>query len=147
MSRFLDDLTITPLDDGRHFRLNTPFDYHIGGADSPNTISVPAGFVTDFASTPRLVWVFFPPEGQYDRAACLHDWLYRTRKVSQTDPRLYAPRTWYVTRKQADGVLWEAMQVAGCGAWTRGCIWAGVRIGGWLTWLAYRRQDAREAVR
>jgi len=37
---------------------------------------VPAGFVTDFASTPRALWSVIPPTGRYQLAAVVHDFLY-----------------------------------------------------------------------
>ena len=45
---------------------------------------VPAGFITDFASIPRLFWtVVGHPAGKYAQAAVLHDYLYRTNSVSR----------------------------------------------------------------
>lgn len=40
------------------------------------TVTVPIHFKTDFASTPRFLWAFFPPYGKYTEAAVLHDYLY-----------------------------------------------------------------------
>lgn len=40
------------------------------------TIEVQAGYVTDFASVPPLLWSVIPPIGKYNRAAILHDYLY-----------------------------------------------------------------------
>ena len=39
-------------------------------------ITVPAGFETNFASVPRLLWRVLPPIGDYWRSAILHDYLY-----------------------------------------------------------------------
>ena len=39
-------------------------------------VTVPIHFKTDFASTPRFLWAFFPPYGKYTEAAVLHDYLY-----------------------------------------------------------------------
>ena len=41
------------------------------------TITVPTGFITDLASTPRILWAFIAP---FDvaRAAIVHDLLYKT---------------------------------------------------------------------
>ena len=38
-------------------------------------VTVPAGFITDGASVPRLLWWLFPPVGRYFLAAVVHDWL------------------------------------------------------------------------
>jgi hypothetical protein len=40
-----------------------------------DTITVPAGFETDFATVPRFMHWLFLPYGAYTRAAVLHDWL------------------------------------------------------------------------
>ncbi len=42
-------------------------------------VSIPRGFTTDLASTPRLLWAIFPPFGAYLEAAVLHDALYRQK--------------------------------------------------------------------
>jgi len=54
------------------------------------TITVPTGFITDLASTPRLLWAFIAP---FDvaRAAIVHDLLYKSIrqyrwKVAKTSP-------------------------------------------------------------
>ncbi len=41
-----------------------------------NEICVPAGYVTDFASVPPILWSFIPPIGKYNRGALIHDFLY-----------------------------------------------------------------------
>jgi hypothetical protein len=43
-------------------------------------IRVPPGFVTDFASVPRIPLVFFLFGGIGDYGAVVHDWLYTTRE-------------------------------------------------------------------
>lgn len=42
-----------------------------------NGTLVPAGFVTDAATTPRFTWVLFPPVCRYFPAAVIHDYLLR----------------------------------------------------------------------
>src|SRR5262245_38142541 len=41
--------------------------------------TVPAGFVTDLASIPRIFWSALPRDGEYAYAAILHDYLYWTQ--------------------------------------------------------------------
>lgn len=79
------------------------------------TITVPAGFQTDFASVPRFFWRLFPPTGNYCPAAVIHDWLYR-----MTD----------VDRKLCDDVFLEGMAVLGVNWITRYTIYRAVRIFG-----------------
>mmetsp|Transcript_21723 Transcript_21723/g.10156 ORF Transcript_21723/g.10156 Transcript_21723/m.10156 type:complete len:114 (-) Transcript_21723:2127-2468(-) len=37
--------------------------------------TVSAGFITDGATTPRMLWCLFPPMGRYAKAAVLHDFI------------------------------------------------------------------------
>jgi hypothetical protein len=46
-------------------------------------VEAPKGFVTDFASVPRMFWSLLPPDGNYSHAAVLHDYLYWTQSVSR----------------------------------------------------------------
>lgn len=101
--------------------------YCVGKLSSGWEITIPAGFETDGASVPRLLWIAFPPfGGDYDEAAVLHDYLYRT---------------WFMCleRVVADAILIEAMKVCGTNALTRWSIFLGVRLGGWVTYRRYRR--------
>lgn len=117
----------TPLrfedDDGLPFTLTAPLTYY---SDVTPTIVVPTGFKTDLASIPRGLWNILPPVGKYDRAAVLHDFLYQL-----------APNG--CSRSFADGVLKEAMEVAGVGGFARWAIYTGIRAGGWVVWNRYRK--------
>lgn len=39
----------------------------------PGLFIAPKGFVTNFASIPRIFWTIYPPVGNYDAAAVIHD--------------------------------------------------------------------------
>jgi hypothetical protein len=79
------------------------------------TITVPAGFVTDFASVPRIPLVYDGLGDLFQRAAVVHDKLYSTGEV---------------TRDIADQVLLEAMALDGVSWVKRKLVYAGVRVGG-----------------
>lgn len=100
------------LDDGL-WVLTAPLVYASKVADM--TITVPAGFVTDYASVPRLPVVFDLFGDTSDEAAVVHDYLYTTHLV---------------TRPMADAVLREASKVTGVPAWRRWPMWLGVRLFG-----------------
>jgi hypothetical protein len=87
-------------------------------------VTVPVGFVTDFASIPQILWSVLSPVGGYDEAAVVHDYLYT---IAITD------------RGTADKVLNEAMQVLEVEGWKRKAIYAGVRLGGWHAWRLHRK--------
>ena len=60
MSRFTEELLVSPLPDGRTWVIRRDFGYDVGEEGSGNTIDVPIGFKTDFASVPRLLWSIIP---------------------------------------------------------------------------------------
>lgn len=78
-------------------------------------IRVPLGFVTDFASVPRIPLAFTLFGGIGDRAATVHDWLYSTGEVS---------------RQEADEILKTLLVAEGAGGLRASLMYAGVRVGG-----------------
>ena len=59
MSSFTKPLTVTKVD-ARLWRVERQFTYFIGEEDSDEFVTIPKGFETDFASVPRLFWIFIP---------------------------------------------------------------------------------------
>jgi hypothetical protein len=53
------------------------------GQESYPAVTVPVGFVTDFASIPRLFWSALRPDGLYTYPAIVHDYLYWEQSVSR----------------------------------------------------------------
>jgi len=95
------------------WRLSDSFAYSSDVAELD--IVVPKGFITDFASVPRLPFIYSSLGNIAHMPAVLHDYLYSTGLVS---------------RKVADQVLLEAMEVSGISWGKRKLIYAGVRVGG-----------------
>jgi hypothetical protein len=95
MSSFTSDLDvrITPRkrDERVVAELLASFSYDVGAEGSGDTIVVPAGFETDFASIPRVLWIIEPPLGDAGKAAVLHDYLYETASVTA---RLRTASSW-----------------------------------------------------
>ncbi|MCW1921331.1 DUF1353 domain-containing protein [Luteolibacter arcticus] len=96
--------------DVRTFRLLAPFTY----LSSRGAITVPAGFVTDGASIPRVFWSVLAQFGPWFGAAIIHDWLY-----SELNLRF--------TRLQSDDLFKEAMFNAGLDWPRREMIYRAVR--------------------
>lgn len=84
-------------------------------------ITVPAGYLTDGASVPRLVWGLVPPWGAYGQAAVVHDLLCEYLVV-MTD----AGDQVRITRAEADLLFLEAMTVLQVPDTNRELMYAGV---------------------
>lgn len=120
MSQFTEALVVSPLADGKTWVLVRPFGYDRGVEGSGDRIQVEIGFMTDFASVPRPLWVVLPKWGKYGNAAVIHDWLYWSQKR--------------LSRAEADHVFLEAMTVLGVPAWQKHTMHWAVRLFGWLAW-------------
>jgi hypothetical protein len=119
MSAFLSELKVEPAtdkDDG-NWRLVADLIYQSDVAKL--TFTVPAGFVTNFASVPRIPIVYELAGDTSSEAATVHDFLYTTHPVN---------------RATADDVLREASKATGVPDWRRQIMWAGVRVFGWSHW-------------
>lgn len=116
-------------------RLLEPLEYRVGDAESPEAITVPAGFETDFASIPWGLYNLFPPMGPWSRPAIVHDFLYATRGTCIMSGRRWVTgRTADYTRAEADAIFLEAMEVVGVPAWRRTVMYRAVWLGGGRGW-------------
>ncbi len=117
MAHFLTDLEVKAQPDGRWVLL-VPLVYK---SDVPGVgyVSVPGGFDTDFASVPRLPFMYWLLGDRANHAAVIHDYLYRTALVP---------------RATADQVFREAAAVEGVNVVARWAMWGGIRIGGWAAY-------------
>lgn len=75
---------------------------------------IPAGYVTDFATVPRIAVWLIPRFGAYTKAAILHDWLLTDTDVSSVD---------------ADNLFRRALRELGVPPVRRTLMWVGVRWG------------------
>lgn len=64
-------------------------------------ITIPQGFTWDLSSVPRLLWGVLPPDGDFELAALLHDYLYITKIVS----RRFADKEMLLWSKATSGTL------------------------------------------
>ena len=78
------------------------FTYEVGKLGSGEAITVPAGFITDLASIPRIFWIFYPSDSNYSQASVLHDWMVVNK--GYVDGRYY-------NYKQTTAIFFEAMGV------------------------------------
>jgi len=140
MSSFLTPLKLEYVD-GRTWKVDAPFRYDVGAEDSGESIVVPAGTLTDFASIPRFFWRLLPPTGEYGKAAVIHDWLYQNLGIIQQHLAYdVSPRLREYTRKQCDDIFLDAMSVLGVPAWKKRAMHGAVRAFGWSAWNSHRQR-------
>lgn len=94
-------------------------------------IIIPAGFLSDGLSIPRLFRSIFSKSPSYIFAGVVHDWLYKMG-------------TYEVTRKEADKIFLYWMKQYGVGWLTRRTIYRAVRIGARRTWKVRPASFAKE---
>ncbi|MED62060.1 DUF1353 domain-containing protein [Salmonella enterica] len=97
-----------------NWRVYEPFEFYLSD-DNSDVISVPAGFITDLVSVPRIFWTLLPPDGKYAKAAIIHDWMY--------DNALR-------TKKEADKIFLDGMTVLGVPRWKRTIMYYAVKLFG-----------------
>lgn len=103
-----------------HWRVTKGFQFYVGSPESGEWVHVPAGYLTDGASVPRLFWSLIPPWGIYGQAAVVHDIL--CEYLSTTLHGLPNP----ITRARCDQILLEAMVALQVPAWKRQVIYRAV---------------------
>ncbi len=81
------------------------------------TITVPAGYITDFASVPRAPILFLAWGDTGHKASVIHDYLYSTKPA-------------IMNRLNADRVFREALLVSGVSEDDAEAMYFGVRFGG-----------------
>ena len=111
-AEFLTPLRTEKLD-SKFYELLSPLRYY--SKLCYENIIVPEGFVTDFASVPRVPLAYLLCGNTAHRAAVVHDYLYR--------------QGW--KRDIADRVLYEACRATGMSWWRSRLIYTAVRICGW----------------
>lgn len=112
---------------GRYLRLTAPFSY----VDGELRVDVPADFITDFNSVPRVLWGWFPP-WECPEAALVHDFGYRFNPGQRTRA------AWDATHRRI-------MEIKGERQSKRTLAYLGIRAGGWKAWNEYRERERDRA--
>lgn len=119
-----------PFVDGRNWIVRQPLLYTIGV--SKDSITVPPGFVTDFASIPQVFHSLLRQNGLYLLPAVVHDYLYWTQSC---------------TRDQSDQILNLGMIENKVPGPQRLAIYAAVRAAGSFAWEANTKDRSAKLVR
>lgn len=112
--KYLSELELIPSHD-YSFRLDAPFIVQI----NKDIVTVPRGFITDLASTPRLLWPLYAPnDTRTIRPAVLHDYMYRCQSG--------------YSRAAADRIFYYGLKKFNVGYWRSHKYYWGVRLFGWM---------------
>lgn len=121
------DLLVAPATSSmRRWKLMRDFPVHIRVGVRVQSVVVPKGFVTDFASVPRILHAVFPPMGKYGAAALVHDYLRVETLVSP---------------KEADKLFYSIMVRHGVKSWKARIMYAAVRLYAILTGVDNRERS------
>jgi hypothetical protein len=115
------DLDVTIHHNGRSYTLRESITYMTRDGV---VLHVPIGFKTDMASVPKAFWWIFAPQGRYQYAAIIHDWLYYGHRIG----------LFKHSREWCDRVFMQAMIDSEIGWRTRLPIYWAVRLGGRRAW-------------
>lgn len=97
-----------------------------------SVLTVPHSFITDFASIPSMLHFVFTPDGIWSKAATLHDFLYRSK---------YLTDNLGISRKQADRIFLLSMRVSRVPILVRYSFYFAVRLFGSSHWKYYKSKD------
>lgn len=123
MSKFTNPLIVEYID-GTNWKLHEEFSYYLS-ADESASIHVPKGFMTDFASVPKILKVFAKDSEIFCKASILHDYLYSGSGNENG---------YKYTREESDKIYRDAMQVFGMTASRSYIFYKGVRFFGKSHW-------------
>lgn len=154
MSTFTQIPLMWPLPDGKHWVQVSGFRYWIGEErDEPvegaEFFDVPGGIITDLNSTPRLFRSFIGRWGKHGPAALGHDWLYFDQQISyymiDRAGRLVTRRR-KISRKRADKLYLEMMEVLNVGWATKKAAYRAVDLRGRGTWEEHQERKETEGI-
>jgi len=146
-----------PFVDGRNWIVGEPLIYKIG--ISQDSITVPVGFVTDFASIPPALQSFIQQNGPSLLPAVVHDYLYwkQTCTKDQSDQILLLAMTEHRVPEAQRTAIYQAVHWAGIFSWDVNArdrkaglvrILAPERrnVGPNMLWPSYRQELLRQGV-
>lgn len=101
------------------FRVEQPFVYTFMKDGRRQNILVPAGFITDYGSIPKIFQNIIEPIGRYAACYIVHDLIYAAELF---------------TRAECDWILLCHLQEKGAFWLRRNSVYSAVRGGGWFVW-------------
>ena len=91
-------------------------------------ITIPEGFEWDLSSAPRFAWSILPPDGDFELAYLIHDYLWKEEKENYT--RKFTDNEMLKWAKVTNGTdaFWSFRN------FDNYARYYGVRVFGWLVW-------------
>lgn len=129
MSEFTTELIVEQIGETQYYILLEGFEYHVGEYPSDEIITVPKGFITDFASVPKCFHWIIPPRGRYGKAAVIHDYCYFSACYSKL---------------RSDQIFLEGMEVLNVPKWKRNIMYYAVVFFGWYGWYKARTGQSQK---
>jgi len=119
-------MIVSPLVEEEMYQLKADFKFIANGL----TFIIPAGFVFDGASIPKIFWTITtsPFNPKVMRAACIHDFLYRTHAIP---------------RKQADKLFMQILIEDGMAEESAEVLYSAVRVGGHTAYKTGRNKPLK----
>lgn len=105
-----------------YWRVTEAFKFYMDDPTEEKWVLIPAGYLTDGATVPRIFWELLPPWGAYGQAAIVHDWLCEHLTVEIKG--VVTP----ITRAQADKAFKQGMIALDVPSWKRNIMYIAVRV-------------------
>lgn len=90
-----------------------------------HVITIPKGYVWDLSSVPRFLWSIFSPDGDFQVAALIHDYLYENNLYG----RKFADKEMLLWSNAASGTKRKSFR-----NFDNKCRFYAVRLFGWYVW-------------
>jgi hypothetical protein len=90
-----------------------------------DTLSIPAGYIWDLSSVPRFLWGILAPDGDFQLAALIHDFLYEFKAKS----RMFADKEMLIWSGAINGTKKISFR-----NFDNRVRYLGVRAFGWYVW-------------
>ena len=119
-----------PVSNSQNWIVKEPLIYEVG--ISHDSVTVPRGFVTDFATIPPILQSLIQQNGPHLLPAVIHDYLYWKQSC---------------TRDQADQIFLLAMMENKVSTTERTAMYQAVRAAGELAWTSNARERAAGLIR
>jgi hypothetical protein len=125
-----DPVDFRPVSNSKNWIVKEPLVYEVG--ISHDSVTVPRGFVTDFATIPPILQSLIQQNGPHLLPAVIHDYLYWNQSC---------------TRDQADQIFLLAMTENKVSATERIAMYQAVRAAGEFAWTSNARERAAGLIR